>query len=312
MFDELDDLKKQLGQIDIRTQTMFEMLNNWYNVSAVEQTDLITPVSSNALMHISIAVQRGYTPFTLTDNPSATTPVSPAASATSNSTGAPAHTVKTILIEVHRIANFNLAAGVMTIHVPTSSYSVVQSAAPATVSATNPAIYNGSCNGTPVTLSGVPTTTTPTGGGAPITTYTAPTFSCVTMTQQTDWQVAGMAGLSWYPWGRDYFPRRKGYTNYARNYIPSVLVASSITSFGSAFGGLNFEPFSGIDFFGGIASANRNVLPTGVTPNSAVATGYTLPSTTQVHVGFSAGIAFDFGVFTQLFSKTTNPVGGLP
>jgi hypothetical protein len=312
MFDELEALKAQLGQIDIHTQAVFEKLNNWYDLSAVEQTDLLTPVSNNALMHISIAVQRGYTPFTLTDNPSATAPAPSAAPSSSSSAGAPAHTVKTVLIEVHRLANFNLAGGVMTIHVPTNSYSVVTSATPATVSPSNPAIYNGSCNGKSVALGGVPTTTTPTGGGAPITTYTAPTFSCITMTQQTDWQVAGMVGLSWYPWGRDYFPRRKGYTNYARNYAPSVLVASSITSFGSAFGGLNVEPFSGIDLFAGIASANRNVLPTGVAPNSAVATGYALPSTTQVHVGFSAGIAFDFGVFTQLFSKTTNPAGGLP
>lgn len=312
MFDDLAELKNQLGRVDIRAQAIFETLNNWYDVSAVEQTDLITPASSNALMHISIAVQRGYTPFTLAANPTAATTAPAAVAPSSSSTGTPAHTVKTVLIEVHRLANFNLAGGVMTIHVPTSSYSVVPSATPATASVTNPAIYNGSCNGNPVTLNGVPTTTAPSGGGAPVTTYTAPTYSCITVTQQTDWQVAGMVGLSWYPWGRDYFPRRKGYTNFGRNYYPSVLVASSITSFGSAFGGLNFEPFSGIDLFGGIASANRNVLPTGVAPNSAVAVGYTLPATTQVHVGFSAGIAFDFGVFTQLFSKTANPAGGLP
>jgi len=64
-------------------------------------------------------------------------------------------------------------------------------------------------------------------------------------------------------------------------------------------------------FFAGAASANRNVLPQGVMPNSAQASTYMLPNVTQLDVGFTAGMAFDLGVFTRLFSKST-PTGGLP
>ena len=306
-----------LTKIDADTGVLFDKINEWYNVSAVEQTDLITPVSTNALMRISIVVQRGYTPFTLTNNPSAagssnsstTTPTTTAASvSTTATTSTPAHSVKTVLVEVHRLANFNLAGGVMAIHVPTNSYFVTPSTAAATAvnPAPNPPTYTETCGSTQVTANGVPTTINGT------TTYAAPTYSCITQTQKTNWQVAGMAGITWYLKGRDYFPRHTGFSNYKRNYLPGILIASSITSFGSGFGGLSFEPISGVDFFSGIASANRNVLPSGLSPNSIVASTYTLPSVTQVRVGFSAGIAFDFGVFTQLFSKTVNPVGGLP
>lgn len=304
-FAQLHQLKDQLEATDKKTGKIFDRMNSWYRHSSMEQTDVLTPPNNNTLMRVSIVVQRGYTPFTLTGNPSAPAAEVPTAAA-STSTVSPAHTDKTILVEVHRLANFNLAGGVMVIHVPTASYSVV-AGAPATASPTNPAIYMGTCNGHPVTLNGVPTSTSTSSSG-----YTAPTYTCIAATQQSNWQVAGMTGITWYPVGRDYFPRRKGYSNYARNYIPGILVATSVTSLGSGFGGGNFEPLSGIDFFAGIASANRNVLPTGVSLNSAQATGYTLPSVTQLHVGFSAGIAFDLNVITTLFSKTSAPSGGLP
>jgi hypothetical protein len=306
VFDELNNLREKLKAIDLGTGKIFDQMNAWHRLSYMEQTDLLTPPNNNTLLRVSIIVQRSYTPFTLTNNPTPTAPTAPvAASGASASTSTPAHADKTVLVEVHRLANFNLAGGVMVIHVPTSTYSVV-TGTPAIQNPSNPALYTGLCNGQPVTLNGVPGT-----GSAGTPAYTAPTYTCIVTTQKTDWQVAGMAGITWYPVGRDYFPRRKGYTNYSRNYIPGVLVATSVTSLGSGFGGLSFEPLSGIGFFAGIASANRNVLPAGVSPNSAQASGYTLPNVTQVRVGFSAGIAFDLSVFTSLFSKST-PAGGLP
>jgi hypothetical protein len=316
VFETLRGLRRELEGIDQGTGKIFEQMNAWHRLSSVEQTDLLTPPNNNTLLRVSIVVQPGYTPFTLTNNPAPTAPTAPVtASTASASTNTPAHTVKTVVVEVHRLANFNLAGGVMVIHVPTSTYSVV-TGTPATPASGNPALYNGTCNGQTVTLNGVPSTSGggSAGGGSTGTstpTYTAPSYTCIVTTQKTDWQVAGMAGITWYPAGRDYFPRRKGYTNYPRNFIPGVLVASSVTSLGSGFGGLSFEPLSGINFFAGVASANRNVLPAGVLPNGAQAAGYVLPSVTQVHVGFSAGIAFDLSVFTQLFSKST-PAGGLP
>jgi len=142
--------------------------------------DLLTPPNNNTLLRVSIVVQRSYTPFTLTNNPSSTAPVAPiTASSAAATTSTPAHTVKTILVEVHRLANFNLAGGVMVIHVPTTTYSAVAGpqAVPSPTS-TNPAGYTGNCNGQPVSLNGVP------GSGSP-PTYTAPTYTCIVRTQHS-------------------------------------------------------------------------------------------------------------------------------
>ena len=314
VFGGLEDLKQDLDSIDTDTGAIFSQMNDWYQNSAVEQTDLVTPSNSNTLMRLSIIVQRGYTPFTLTNNPSAATPASPATTtAAVASTSTPAHAVKTILVEVHRIANFNLAGGVMMIHVPTSNFTLTP-AINSTVTGTTTTTTGGT-----TTSTGTTTTTTTTnnyggscaGGPTTPTPANAATYSCIITAQKTNWQVAGMVGISWYPWGRDYFPRRKGFTNYPRNYFPAFLIGTSVTSFGSAFGGLNLEPISGIDFYGGVASANRSVLPNGIASTTLVPTTYTVTPGTQVHVGIAAGIAFDPGVIGQLFSKST-PTGGVP
>jgi hypothetical protein len=345
VFTALRQLRDKLDAIDTNSGTVFTELNRWYDESSVEQTDMISPPATNAIMRLSIVVQRGYTPFILVSG-TATAPAAPAAPPAA-STSTPAHSVITLLFEVHRLANFNLAGGVMVIHVPTSTFNITPAINGSVASLTATAIGGvTTVMGGTTTTTGVSTSipgggqtitggvTTNTGGiltntGGTVTSSTnyqgscggsatpsptpanAATYSCIIATQQTSWQVAGMVGLTWYPMGRDYFPRSRGFTNYPRNYIPGVLIATSVTSFGSAFGGLNFEPLTGIDFFAGIASANRNVLPNGVTAATLVPTNYTVQNATQVHAGFAAGLAFDLGVFTQLFSKGA-PTGGLP
>lgn len=184
----------------------------------------------------------------------------------------------------------------MFIHVPNTAYSVVTVPAPATPSTTTPTTYTGVCNGVTVNVPPPATGTTP------------PNYACVVPTQKSQWQLAGMVGLTWYPWGRDYFPRHSGFSSYRRNLMPSFLLATSVTSLGNAVGALNWEPIGGIDLFAGIGSAHRNVLPAGITTTTALPTGYTLQTVTQEHAGFATGIAFDLGVFMQLFQKTA-PAG---
>jgi len=328
MFEQLAGLKGQLADINDQSAKIFTELDDWYQHSSVEQTDLITPQNNNSLMRISIVVQRGYTPFVMasaapsassssatasTSGGSATTSSSNSSSSpTTASTSTPAHSVKTVLVEVHRIANFNLVAGAMVIAVPSYTYAVgpTENAAAAystsTVGSTadvTTVTYTGSC-GTRGSVQTPGGTTVGYNNGTPSSvTNGSPTYACLVQTQRASWQVAGMTGVAWFPWGRDYFPRKTGWTNYKKNYLPSVLLATSVTSLGSAFGGINWEPISGIDFFGGIGSASREGLPKGVTLNTLVPVGYTVTSTNNLHGAKTFGIAFDLSVFTAMFSK---------
>jgi hypothetical protein len=271
----------------------------------VEQTDLLAPETSNAYVRLSIVVQRGYTPFTLANAGGAITPtttLNSPATATAASTSAPAHTVKTILMEVHRLANFNLMGGVMLIHVPTTTYG--EQTQQATLTGTTPATGSSPAMNTYIENCGTGSNTET----LPATMATH-TYSCLVQTQQTEWQVAGMAGVLWYPDGHDYFPRRSGFVNTGRNLIPSLMVASSVTSLGNAMGGVNWEPMNGIDFYGGIASAHRMVPPPGFTANTIIPSGTTLQTQTQVHAGLTLGMGFDLSVFSAIFGAKGTAAG---
>ena len=298
----LDELRRAVGDIDKKTTRLYDAMNEWYIDSSVEQTDLLPVQPQNVFMRISIVVQRGYTPFTIanagaTITPAATTNAVPAAAAAA-STGTPAHSVKTILVEVHRLANFNLMGGAMLIHIPTANYGVQASPTPSTASSTSPTGYTGTCGGQTVNVP--PGTTTP------------PSYSCVVQTQKTEWQVAGMAGLVWYPWGRDYFPLKSGYANLRRNMVPSFLLATSVTSLGNSMGGINWEPISGVDLYAGIASAHKTVLPAGISLNTAVPSGYSLSTVTQQHAGLSLGVGLDLSVIGTLFGSKPNAPASMP
>jgi len=285
----LDALRGKLGEIDRNTTELYDRMNEWYFRSSVEQTDLLPPLTSNAFVRISIVVQRGYTPFTLanaggTFTATATTNVP--ATSSSASTSTPAHSVKTILVEVHRLANFNLEGGAMFIHIPTASYAVQASPTPAT----------------PASASGTYTATC----GSTTGTVSTQGYGCVVQTQQTQWQLAAMAGLVWFPWGHDYFPRHNGFANYGKNLWPSVLIATSVSTLGNSMVGVNWEPVSGIDFTAGLGSAHRTVLPNGFTVNTPVASGTSLSTVTQEHAGFTFGFGIDLSVFTQIFGAKTS------
>lgn len=303
--DDLNTLRSRIGDIDAITARLYDRMNEWYQASSVEQTDLLQPLTANSYLRISIVVQRGYTPFTLANSSgtftaTASTNVPPTAAAAA-STSTPAHAVKTILVEVHRVANFNLIGGVMLIHIPTATFAAVPGTAiatPTTAPSTGP--WMGTCG----------STTSPIPGSASATS--APAYACVVQTQTTQWQVAGMAGVVWFPWGHDYFPRHSGYANFGRNLLPSMMLATSVTSLGNSMGGVNWEPVSGIDFYAGIASAQKTALPSILSVNSVLPAGSTVSQVTTEHAGFSIGVGLDLSVITQMFSSKINSVAAIP
>jgi hypothetical protein len=329
MFQSLQILQQNAMQLTKTVGALFSMINLWNDSSSVEQSDFITPTSGNTLERISIAVQHAYIPFTLTANststvPTAIAPVTPTIT-TAASTSTPAHSVKTILIEVHRRANFNIIGGLMVMRVPTSTYAVQAGLTPATIVNSNPTpvktqpnpaapanyaytfVFDGICNNTTgiagmsvVNVSGTAGSTTPPPTPAVPST---PAYTCVVQTQTGKTQLAGMAGIDWFPFGRDYFPRRNGFSIYKHDLIPAAFAATSVTSLGNVAFGLNFEPISGIDFLVGAGMAHTAVLPNGVTPSTVLPGGYTLPGVTQVNWGVTYGVGFDLSVFTQIFSK---------
>jgi hypothetical protein len=291
MFDALSQLKKQLRALDIISGTVFADINRWNEESSIEQTDLLTPAANNALMRISILVQHSYTPFTIINNPSATVTLpASVATGTSATTSTPPHAVKTILLEVHRLAQFNLVGGIVFFKIPNTTYAVTPgtNATPTSSGATT---YTGTCGGT---------------SGATSNQGTASTYSCVVPTQSSSIQLAGMAGLTYYPWRRDYFPRHSGNGVYRRNLYPSIIGATSVTSLGNSVVVANWEPLSGLDIFAGGGWAHQNVLPSGITTSTILPAGYTLQLGTKVKSGFAFGFGFDVGILSQIFGSKTS------
>ena len=229
------------------------------------------------------------------------------ATAASPSSGSPSGSNDvTVLMEVHHRATFNMVGGVMAIFVPTNSYSVVSEVANyANVGTPKAPVYQApeSCN------NGTVSNFVYTGTGTPTTA----SYYCIQATQTGSVQLAGMAGLEWFIHPRDYFPRGRGVGTTPQNWIPSLLVASSVTSLGSAFFGPNIEPVNGFNVFAGVASAHQQTLPTGTSltsvyqGNGSSSTAPSFTPATHEKWGFSVGVGFDLSVFTQLFTKTSGP-----
>jgi hypothetical protein len=293
---QIDKLRDALKSIDLRTTELYDRMNEWNRISSIEHTDKLAPVTQNSDVRISIMVQRGYTPFTLanasgTITPAVTANTVPLTPGTA-STSTPAHSARVIQIQMHRLANFNLVGGAMLIHIPTTSYGVQASPTYALASSSSPTGYTGTCGGqtVPVPVSATQSSSNPV------------SYSCIVQTQQTQWQVAGMAGLGWFPLGHDYYPRRLGYANFGRNLLPSLLLATSVTSLGNAMGGVNWEPIGGLDFYAGIASGHKTVLPSGLSVNTAAVPGTTVTPVTQEHVGLAIGVGMDLNSIIALFN----------
>jgi hypothetical protein len=227
----------------------------------------------------------------------------------------------TVLMEVHRFANFNLVGGVMGIHAKNYSFAAEPEYAPYTQTGTSTTPGSGGTSTTNYIFSAqgsCPVNTTPTTlvASSSNTTNTLPApalYYCLQQTQIASIQPAGMLGIAWFPWHRDYFPRGRGALFQGRDMIPSFMAASSVTSLGSVFFGPNFEPFNGIDLFGGWATANVTRLAKGTSltqvylPGGSGSAAPTINTATQVKGGISFGVGFDISVFLQLFGKAQGP-----
>ena len=248
----------------------------------------------------------------------------PASASPSGATSTTGSNDFTVLMEVHRFANFNLVGGVMGIHAKNYSFATVPeyasfSGATGTSTGTTTApqytysVYvtcPPSANATSATSGAVPINGTSSSASV---TPSPSLYYCLQQTQTASVQPAGMVGIAWFPWHRDYFPRGRGALFQGRDLIPSFMVASAVTQLGSVFFGPNFEPFNGIDLFGGFATANVTGLPKNTSLNQVLlpvgssSTAPTINTATHVKGGMTFGVGFDINVFLQLFSKTQGP-----
>lgn len=123
------------------------------------------------------------------------------------------------------------------------------------------------------------------------------------VTQSADWQVAAMASLNFFPWGRDYYPGQPVESKFATfRDMWGLMLGTSVTNLGTGFGGVNFEPKYGISMYAGIASAQSQRLADGVTSTTQFSSDSgSLPTVTNLRPGFAAGIGFDFGFASSIF-----------
>jgi hypothetical protein len=372
----VDALHDDLALLDLTAGGIFRRMNDWYENSRIDATDILTPAGTNAVERINILIHRTYVPFTIVGSSqissssaaggggagsaaatgagagggaggagagaggagaasggaasgagaaaggaAGTTATASSASATTSAAGGASvtsnagFTAETVLMEVHRRANFNLVGGAMAIRIPTNNYTLVPEVAlptansPANIAAGQPAYtYSATCNGASASAINIPVTPPTNNGSWPA----SEPFFCIAKQQSTDWQAAGMVGVAWFPLGRDYFPYGTGGSiRKWRNYSPSLLAATSVTSLGNFFLGPDVEPANGINFFAGIAAGHQNTLPSGVSLNNPLLpvgssnSSPTLPTATHEKWGIAVGIGFDLTVSTQIFGKAS-------
>jgi hypothetical protein len=191
----------------------------------------------------------------------------PPATATTASTAAPPFQpiVNSLLIEVHRKVYFNVVGGALAFHIPSSTYAFQP-------------CKDGSGNA----------------------------GFCPYQTDTSKFQVEGLAAVVWNPWGRDYFPygstQSVGLDRWHR-LVPGLMLGTSVTSLGNAFGGVNVEPTNGINLYIGAANGTSTVLAPGVTPSTFFTDDKYLPTVTSQRIGFAFGVGLDYTVFCSIFKK---------
>jgi len=286
LYGQLGSLRNTLLQINDSTSQAFASLNTWYENSNVVYSDNLTPSASNVNIRVGINATQQYVPFTL--NYSSTALTVPPAPPTG-------HFESITEVVVQERVHFNLEGGFLAIHVPTKSVS-----------------YSASSVTTPA--AGMSFMPCGTGSATVPTTGMPPTYYCPTTSQSSGWQVAGMVGLTWIPWGRNYYPKPGHYLK-PRTYgeMFGLMIGTAVTNLGSGFGGINIAPVNGISIYAGIASAHSSAPSLGIGSGLNVYTNSSPPNITTLRFGTALGIGFDLGVFSQIFKSGGGASGpGLP
>ncbi len=312
----LDNLTRAVTTLHDTASSVFKKMNDLHDTSSVSYTNAVTS-PTNGIVTVQVSVVDSYVPFNFVANtqplptptpaltvsggttspsqalafaPTGGTPqqqtgggpfASPAGAPAATGVpaagaGAPAgavtpagpsaavpqHVSAQFQIEVHHIANFNLVGGFVVGRISQRTYGF-----------------------TPNPNAGTSSTGTP-----------LPS-SVVTQTQSGDTQFTGLIGMTFYPFGRDFFP---GYLGWKR-FIPGPLIATSFTSTSTFMVGGDFEFVNGLDIYAGeewgpVARLNGTYVGA-VFP---VATG-TVPTTQTLKHGVFFGIGFDLATFTAIF-----------
>jgi hypothetical protein len=194
-----------------------------------------------------------------------------------------------VLVEVHRKADANLVGAIIGSTIPLRSFGVQPGPASTTTTTTTTTTPNG-------------TTTTSTTGGP-----STPGYYYGYESQNDHVQIQGMAGINWYPGGRDFYP---GYLRGWRRVIPGFLFGTSVTAPGNFIGGLDFEPTNGFDIIlGGEVGPVKQLAP-GVTLGmygTQFAASDVVPTRQHTTGGFVFGIGFDLSVFSAVFGGASSP-----
>lgn len=287
LYAELRNLRKQLFAIDSSTASAFQAMNQWYERSSMAYIDLLTPSTTNAAYRLGITASPTYVPFTLSASTgagassSSTSPVPPPASG---------HIAQSTSLFIHRRANFNLMGGAVIVNVETKAYALTPSTVILPSSTTTGTLFS-PCGAA---------------SSAPATNGNVNSYYCPTVTQTSPLQIAAMVALNWFPWGRDYYPNQPVRSKWItfRDMFGGML-GTSVTNLGTGFGGINFEPSYGLSFYAGVASANSQRLPTGVTLNTPYPSSTSLQTVTTLHAGIAFGVGFDLGVASSIFRFST-------
>lgn len=280
---DLPALKSTAGAV-------FKDMNDLRDMSEQAIVTVLNQPTTNQVVAISFALVDNWTPFALTPATAnqvstqsggmgvisaAGSPVasSPAVKTTAAPTN-PQPPVRAILLAVHRLIRFNAVGGFYWSTLRTHNYSVMPGPA------------------TTATAGGV-TTVTPATSGTPYLS-------------QNSRQIGAFAGLEIYIDRRDLFP---GYLSNSMRWTPGFLVGTSATAPTNFMVGLNFEPVTGIDFYGGMLYGQETRLANGISSGPAgtqLSTSGTVPTTQsyvccKVFIGVGLDAHFVTSIFTGLF-----------
>ena len=295
VFQQTDWLTKDVAKLHTAASKIFDRMNAWREHSRVTLTSVVPPPGGNAVLNVRIILHEAYAPFTFGTPPkNAAADTSKTSSGTitaaaATGAGPEQHEVRRVLVEVHRKADANLVGAIIGSTIPLRSFGVQPGPASTTTTTTTTTTPNG-------------TTTTSTTGGP-----STPGYYYGYESQNDHVQIQGMAGINWYPGGRDFYP---GYLRGWRRVIPGFLFGTSVTAPGNFIGGLDFEPTNGFDIIlGGEVGPVKQLAP-GVTLGmygTQFAASDVVPTRQHTTGGFVFGIGFDLSVFSAVFGGASSP-----